>query len=84
MWYQSDEGLDLSRPILAKGGFGNYTYMLLPQIEKGSYDIVGYNWFNVDTGEYNSCQCFKTVKDALDSYKYNCKFKNTTIKWEDN
>jgi len=78
MWYKEtkEKELDYSKPIIAEDNEGNKC-LLLPQIEKSSYDVVGYNWFNIDNGEYGSSIFFKTVKDAINARSsyiiYNCK-----------
>lgn len=68
-WYKEDNALDYSKPIVAKDKDGEELYILLPQIENDSYRLVGYNWFNPKTGEYNSCACFKSAKKAISSYQ---------------
>lgn len=68
MWYSDTDkpALDYSKPIVAYNGQNRY--LLMPQ--KGNeYDIIGYDWFNLNTGEYNSCRIFKTAKDAVNCYK---------------
>lgn len=66
MWYGKNNELDYSQPIAAvrKG----VTYLLLPQIEKDDYSIIGYNWFNIAEGEYNSATTWSKAKDAVDCY----------------
>ncbi len=79
MWYESDkkDELDYSKPIAAERA-GNI-YLLTPQIEKGSYQFVGYNWLDVRFGVYNSSVCFKTVKEACASYLKNHDVHNVNI-----
>lgn len=67
MWYESDkkDELDYSKPIAA---FRNETeYLLIPKTAKESYKVIGYDWFCVRTGVYNSCS-FSTVKEACINY----------------
>lgn len=55
-------------------------YLLVPQLEKNNmYNIIGYNWFNLTTGSYNSCSFYRTPQEAVDSYGIaNCKNVNIT------
>ncbi len=68
MWYASKEGgISLDGPIVAEQD--STKLLLLPQMGKETgYEIIGYNWFNLTTGKYNSCSFFKTAKEAIDSY----------------
>lgn len=69
-WYEdkSKKRLDFSKPIIASRN--DIKYLLLPQIEKGKdYDVIGYNWFNVTSGSYNSCAFFKTAEEAIKCYR---------------
>ena len=67
MWYKKGKtsGGKVD-PILTEQN-GN-TYILLPQIEQGSYDVIGYNWMDIETGEYNSCCTWPTVEKAVEDY----------------
>lgn len=71
MWYlrgeEKNEEINYSRPIVAECGKINIKYLLLPQLGN-SYSVKGYNWFNIKTGEYNSCACYKTAKQAVEAY----------------
>lgn len=84
MWYEKTglKELDYSKPIIAEDHEGT-KHLLLPQIEKESYVIVGYNWFNIDRGNYNSSVTFKTAAEAIRSYSHmdvhNCKILIHTI-----
>lgn len=67
MWYQSgnnEKVIDYKKPIIAK--CDGKVLMLMPQI-RDNYKVVGYNWFNINTGLYNSCCLFKTPQDAIKS-----------------
>ena len=77
-WNNSEYvGIDYSRPIKATGVGSRY--ILLPNKEAaGSYAIAGYDWFNIDTGEFNSTRSFKTQEDAVSAYS-DYKISNTTI-----
>ena len=66
MWYEKTTALNFNKPIYAKDS--NIKYILLPQIKKGNTEIVGYNWFNMITGKYNSCCFFNTAQEAIDCY----------------
>ena len=68
MWYEEDD-LNFKEPIYAKEKSGNEEYILLPQVKKGSYVIIGYNWFNMVDGSYNSCSFFDTAQEAVNQYK---------------
>ena len=65
-------------PIIAESN--NNKYLLLPQITDG-YAVVGYNWFNLETMLYNSCCCFKTIDEAINSYSKHTIY-NATLKIE--
>jgi hypothetical protein len=72
MWYSEDvpkQALDYSKPIFARATADIDIYLLLPQIAQGSYEVIGYNWFNLTKGEYNSCITFSTIVEALKVYK---------------
>lgn len=68
MWYQvgnKERFIDYQKPIIYKKG--EQVFLLLPQI-RDSYEVVGYNWFNIHTGLYNSSCLFKTPQDAIKHY----------------
>ena len=77
-WNNSEYGeISYSRPIKAVGG--GRRYILLPNKEAaGSYVIAGYDWFNIDTGEFNSTKSFKTQEDAVRASSHYT-ISNTTI-----
>lgn len=84
-WYKENTDIDFNKPILAIGsGEDGNIYLLIPQIEKpkkdhmNNFKIIGYNWLNIKTGQYNSCAFFETVEDAMRTYDY-CEFKNAEI-----
>jgi hypothetical protein len=67
MWYEDNKDeLDYSKPIVAVDDAGT-TYLLLPQIEKGNYKVIGYNWFNILGGRYDSYSFFLTAEEAVAS-----------------
>lgn len=68
MWYSNSnkKELDYSKPIAAASG--GEVYLLMPQIVKGSYNVVGYNWFSINRGVYNSCACYDSPRDATRAY----------------
>lgn len=66
MWYERN-GLDYSKPIKAtKDGM---VLLLLPFIREGSYEVIGYNWFNMTEGGWNSCAVWETPEQAVLAYK---------------
>jgi len=83
MWYKTTDSseLDYSKPIIAENS-GKDIFLLLPQIEKESYEIVGYNWFDIKRGKYDSCVCFKTAEKAVQNRKGHI-IKNATIEFKD-
>lgn len=72
MWYASDSSIKKDRPIFASKG--NSNYVLLPQMKNNDdqlandYRCIGYNWFNIGTGEYNSCKFYSTIEKAIEVY----------------
>jgi hypothetical protein len=70
MWYKKDtqDHIKLDKPIIVTL-FSGDNCILLPQIAKDDYKVIGYNWFNITEGEYNSCCLFPTVKAAIESYQ---------------
>lgn len=65
MWYSNkidEKVIDYTKPIISDSN--GFTYILLPQIEEGSYKVVGYNWFDIINGKYNSCVFFETPQEA--------------------
>ena len=70
MWYETDKPrlrVREDRPIFATGG--DSTFILLPQLRADkTYTIIGYNWFNIRSGTYNSCACYETIEDAMKAY----------------
>jgi len=81
-WYINEmkKALDYSKPIKAISKGLGFTYLLLPQIEPHSYKVIGYNWFNVDSGEYNSAECWKTPEEAIKYYSADHKIINCTVR----
>lgn len=77
-WNNSEYvGIDYSRPI--KAIEAGSRHILLPNKEAaGSYAIAGYDWFNIDTGEFNSTRAFKTQEEAVRAYS-SYTISNTTI-----
>jgi len=65
--------LDYNKPIFAKPvdllnrGSKNL-YALLPMIEPMKYKIIGYNWFDLSTGKWNSCHTWATKQEAVKAY----------------
>ena len=68
MWYDNGRGLNYSKPIFAKKEHD--TYLLVPQKEvPGSYTVIGYDWLNVKTGEFNSCSCYESAEESVKTYE---------------
>jgi hypothetical protein len=67
MWYSDDKTIEKDKPIFARSKSDNSLLILLPQI-KEQYEIIGYNWFNIHTGKYNSSAFFSTVEVAFKCY----------------
>ena len=82
MWYKKDQGtIDLSLPIFAETRGNNpLIYILIPQIApRKAYRIIGYNWFSISEGRYNSCSFFKTAEQAISEYEASYKIFNGEI-----
>lgn len=88
MWYKkNDDNLDYNRPIIAIAENKIDIMLLLPQIEKNNnlvpglrdYNLIGYNWFNIRTGKYNSQFFWKDPVDAVNSYKIKYEVRNADI-----
>lgn len=47
---------------------GTEKYLLLPLINNKNYDIIGYNWFDLNAMNWNSCSCFTSIIKALEAY----------------
>ena len=72
MWYEKEkEALNFDLPIFAETTTGEkQTYILMPQISKSDgYRIVGYNWFRLRDGRYNSRELYKTASEAIKTYQ---------------
>lgn len=70
MWYtpnSNKKSLDYSKPIIAERDGGQM--LLLPQQNPGEYGIIGYNWFRLTDGGYNSCTTWKTPEAAVEAYE---------------
>ena len=81
VWYtDSKQQLDRSRPIFASPRIGTDELILLPQMEPNmNYRIIGYNWFSIKSGEYNSCVCYESIDAAILSYTGSYDFYNGSI-----
>lgn len=66
-WYTdtSKRRLDYSKPIATN--FHGKVQLLLPQIKKEDYKIIGYNWFNMDDGTYGSSRMWETPDCAVEA-----------------
>lgn len=68
-WYSDNKPqLDFSLPIAHSRE--ETLEILMPMIGEDSYNIIGYNWFDLTKGKWNSCACFKTVELALEARAY--------------
>lgn len=67
-WYErlKKEELKRDRPVIAQ--LDGMNFLLLPQKERGSYKIIGYDWFNLQTGNYNSVMLF-SFEEAILTYR---------------
>lgn len=79
-WYTNTEKttLDYSKPIMATSGDG--MFLLLPTCQDRSYEFRGYDWFNVEKGEWNSCRNYKTAEEAVRVYEKDYKISNYEFK----
>ncbi|MDB4311821.1 hypothetical protein N9937_00160 [bacterium] len=72
MWYSNGRkpALDMTKPITCVELVGGKytTYLLLPKTGVGSYDVAGYDWFNLTDGSWNSGMTWRTPEDAIDAY----------------
>lgn len=57
--------LDYGKPVAATDG--RMVEILMPVKKAGSYEIIGYDWFNLTDGVWNSTICFKTPEIAVES-----------------
>lgn len=86
MWYASKNDkkeLNYSQPIIAELDTIGSKYLLIPHIKEGHYGIVGFDWLNISTGEYNSCRYFETPQEAVRSYSGSYEVYNATLQVEE-
>ena len=83
-WYENSKSnqsnqIDKSRPIKATNGCD--IYLLMPVTHGGGgYTIIGYDWFSVNGGIWNSCRKWPTIEDAIKNYKeFGYIISNTSI-----
>ncbi len=77
MWYTEKLSINLSKPILAIKDSSERVELLLPQISNDhGYDLIGYNWFDLEKGEYNSKAFFPTAHDAIQARGYGFTVRN--------
>lgn len=65
-WYckeKPEPTLDYSKPI-----FAGKSMILLPHREHGTYRVIGYDWFRLDDGDFNSCKNWATPEEAVADY----------------
>jgi hypothetical protein len=83
MWYLNRKNckeLDYSKPIFATSRNNGAVMLLIPQHSPHDYSVIGYDWFDITDGKYNSCTCFDTAKMAVDCYVGGYEISNGTIK----
>lgn len=67
-WYIQDKycNLNYSEPIFATHySVSGHEHILLPNVDGGIDNVLGYDWFNLLTGTYTTCQNFQTVGTAI-------------------
>lgn len=87
MWYENDAkkpALDYSKPIVAfYRDTSTPAHLLLPCMEtrsdKCEYGIIGYNWFMIDSGSWNSVATWKSPEEAVDSYDDTYDIRNVDL-----
>lgn len=73
--------LDYNKPICATSGETLSTHILLPRMEGKCYSTVGYDWFDITLGDWNSCAWWKTKEEAVQHYKdWNYTVRNCELK----
>lgn len=76
-WYVAEMELNYNEPIFAKNKNG--TQILLPVRLKDSYEVIGFDWFTLESGTWGSCKTWETASGAVknrmeDGYEvYNAK-----------
>lgn len=82
-WYSNEsvKPLDYGRPIVAIGGGpASSTFLLMPhKSEKNTYEVIGYNWFDLDKGEFKSSISWQTPQGAVEAYKDRYEINNAGI-----
>ena len=75
--------LDYSKPIMAARTIDSFDYILMPVRKNGSYEIIGYDWYNVETGRFISIKCWADAKDAVECYdKMGYNVKNVEVSFK--
>ena len=70
MWYENTEdGLRYDMPIFAEDLKYGDIHLLIPQNIAGTYELAGYDWFNIRTGTFNSSRTWLTAKEAVECYE---------------
>lgn len=84
-WYEQPKigELDYQKPIVAQSESGSIE-LLLPQINcdqstVNTFEIFGFNWFNLATGRWNSCRTWETPQAAVADRKGYHKIYNAKI-----
>jgi len=83
-WYTREDKtkLNYSKPIAVERIDENVVSyeILLPVRNHRSYDVVGYDWFNITTGCWTSCKQWAKPEEAVHSRKEaNYKVVNTGV-----
>ena len=68
-WYAKRNAIDFNRPIFTLGDAGTLEILLPVQTandtEDDTYTIIGYDWFNLTAGCWNSSYCWATPELAI-------------------
>lgn len=77
-WYSKENELNYTAPIFAKKN--DRIEVLLPVCRQNSYDVIGYNWFNITLGRWGSCADWTTASQAVKNRLLDdCKIYNGKI-----
>jgi len=70
VWYDTNQESELSynKPIMAIAKIGDTRHMLMPCRGKDTNEITHYDWFCIDSGEFNSGVNWINPRDAVKAY----------------
>lgn len=81
-WYTKDASqpkFDYAKPIFAENGkqilLPRCIHAKIPTTGLSTYTIMGYDWFDLTTGIWNSARCWSTPEEAVDAR--DCCFNGT-------